>query len=107
MELSVTFVFFNCGAMHPDYVTYLTHNRAFFKSSGIYNHNREFIVFDALIALRAASSVDNFERADPLALITLDRVCRVNDHTVDVDLLVEFVCVQRMVLHPFAVSAYC
>lgn len=99
MELAAALILFDRRAMHPYDVANLAHDRALLKARRVDDNYSKVIVFDAFVSRRVAATIDDFKRADPLALVALDGICRVDDDAVDVDLLVELVGVQRVILH--------
>ena len=93
----MAFVVFHIGAMHADNVTDLAHNWALFEAVRVDDHHSVVNLLATIIAHGANRAVDHFERAYPLALIALDWVGCIDDHTIDVHCLSVF-CVKRAVL---------
>ena len=86
--LAPVFVILAVGAMYANDISDLPHDRTILEPVRVDNDHGKGELFVDFIAFCVQTAVDDFERADPLALAALHWVGRVDDHTIDVQLVV-------------------
>ena len=98
--LSTPFVFLAISSMHSDNITNLAHNRAILKPIRVDDYDGKIELIVDFVSQSVQTAIYNFERADPFAFATLNRVGRVYNHAINVNLIV-VLRAQRMVLDLF------
>ena len=95
VELTGALVLARSRPMNPKDVTDFSHDRAVFEPLGVDDDEGVAELFEDFVALRATVLVDHFQGGYVLACTRLVRIRRVNDHCVQVHLVLFFLWLRR------------